>query len=79
MGGFSDAELGGFTQKELQVAIEGDRLTDKQLTRALAALGADTTVISKKAHRQRLLAARRAQDDGVQAIDQHFCSGHTPA
>ena len=64
---FSDAELDGLTQKELQAAIEDDRLTDRQLTRALAALGADTTVNAKQVHRQRLLAARRAQDERMRA------------
>jgi len=62
-GGFLDAELGGLTPKEMQVAIEGDRLTGRQLTRALAASGADTAVNAKQIHRQRSLAARRAQDD----------------
>ena len=38
-GVFSDAELGGLTQRELQEAIEGNRLTNKQVTRALAGLG----------------------------------------
>ena len=50
------------------MAIEDDRLTDKQLIRALAALGADTTVNAKQVHRQRLLAARRAQDERVRAL-----------
>ena len=57
-GGFSDAELGAPTPEEMQVAIEGDRLTDMQLTRALVALGAETTVNAKQVHRQRLLAAK---------------------
>ena len=65
---FSDAELDGLTQRELQEAIEDDRLTDRQLTRALVVLGADTTVNTKQVHRQRLLAARRAQDERVRAL-----------
>ena len=50
-GGFSDAELESPTPKEMQVAIEGDRLTDRQLTRALTVLGADTTVSAKQVYR----------------------------
>ena len=45
----------------MQMVIENDRLTDRQLTRALTALGAETTVNAKQVHRQRLLAARRTQ------------------
>jgi len=50
------------------VAIEGDRLTDMQLTRALVALGAETTVKAKQVHRQRPLAARRTQDERVRGL-----------
>ena len=50
-GGFSDAELDAPTRKDTQVAIEGDRLTDRQLTRALTVLGADTTVSAKQVYR----------------------------
>ena len=32
-GGFSDAELDALTPEEMQVVIEDDRLTDRQLTR----------------------------------------------
>jgi len=46
-GGFSYAELDAPTPEEMQVAIEGDRLTNTQLTRALMALGAETTVNAK--------------------------------
>jgi len=36
-GGLSDAELDAPTPEEMQVVIENDRLTDRQLTRALKA------------------------------------------
>ena len=52
-GEFSDAELDTPTPEEIQVAIEGGRLTDRQITRALVALGAETTVNAKQVHRQR--------------------------
>ena len=67
-GRISDAELGALTPKEMQVVAENDRLTDRQLTRALKALGAQTTVNAKQIHRQRLLAARRTQDDRVRGL-----------
>jgi len=50
------------------VVIEDDRLTGRLLTRALKALGAETTVNAKQVHRQRLLAARRTQDDRVRGL-----------
>jgi len=59
-GGFSDAELDALTPEEMQVAIEGGRLTDRRLTRALMALGAETTENAKQVHRQRRTAASTA-------------------
>ena len=50
------------------MAIDGGRLTDRQLNRALTALGAETTVNAKQVHRQRLLAARRTQDDRMRGL-----------
>ena len=50
------------------MAIEDDRLTDRQLTRALKTLGAETTVNAKQVHRQRPLAARRTQDERVRGL-----------
>ena len=41
------------------MVIEDDRLTERLLTRALKALGAETTVNAKQVYWQRLLAARQ--------------------
>ena len=51
-GGLSDAELDAPTPEEMQMVIEDDRLTDGQLTQALKALGAETTVNAKQVHRE---------------------------
>jgi len=67
-GEFSDAELDALTPEEMQVVIEDGRLTDRQLTRALKALGAETTVNAKQVHRQRLLAAWRTQDERARGL-----------
>ena len=67
-GGFSDVGLDALTPEEIQVAIESDRLTDRQLTRAVMALGAETTVNAKQVHRKRLLAARRTQDKWARGL-----------
>ena len=42
-GGLWDAELDGFTPKEMQVPIEGDWLTDRQLTQEMAAMALITS------------------------------------
>ena len=63
-GGFSDAELGALTPEEIQVAKESDRLTDRQLTRALTALGAKTTV-------------KRPWGGGVQAAPRGLAAART--
>jgi len=73
-GGFSDAELDAPTPEGTQVAIDGGRLTDRQLNRALTALGAETTVNAKQVHRQRLLAARRTQDERVRGLGDLICT-----
>ena len=52
----------------MQVVIEDDRFTDRQLTRALTVLGTETTVNAKQVHRPRPLAARRTQDDRVRGL-----------
>ena len=71
-GGFLDAELDGLAPKETQVVIKGRRLTDKQLSRALVPVGADTTVNATQVRRKPLHAARRAQDGRVRSPeDQH--------
>ena len=47
-----DAELAGLAPKETQVVIKGRRLTDKQLSRALVPVGADTTVNATQVRRK---------------------------
>jgi len=63
-GGFSDAKPDALTPEEMQVAIDDDRLTDKQLNRALTAFGDEATVNAKQVHarvprlQKRYLASR---------------------